>query len=168
MLFEIPIIIYYKYELDHNKLEKFDKGEFDMKLKKLTNNNEEEKACAITCLEAIINCLHYTPKVKIGCPFDKIQNKVSYPADSAIYYERNKMYIPEQVISSIIVNDSYLDIESIVDILKNTEYDNHPIITSNFYQILHVSTIFDEEFVDCLEIDFSILKKIIFDLTFGI
>lgn len=140
-----------------------------MKLEKLTNSGDEgEKECAITCLESIINCLHYTPKIRIGGPFDLIENRISYPADSTIYYEKHKLYIPEQVVANAIVNDSYLDIESIVDILKNTRYDHHPIISSNFYQVLHVSTIFGDEFVDCLAIDFSLLKKIVFDLTFGV
>ena len=129
-----------------------------------TRGEEGERECAIAAIESILAAIKTFPKVQVY-KTSKVINEICYPTD-AIYFSKNKIYIPEKIVDQILGGDTYLSVESIVEILSNTRYSHRMIIPKEFYDQLYVmNPLFNEE-VDCLVLNYLVLRMIAVDLIF--
>lgn len=130
----------------------------------LTKGEIGDRDCAVSTIESILDSIKILPKVPIR-KTSRVINEICHPND-AIYFTSKKIYIPEKIVDQILGGDSYLSVEGIVEILANSRYAHRRIIPEDFYEQLFVITPMEEEEIDCLILNYPILRRMASDLFF--
>lgn len=130
------------------------------KLEELYTKGEPgDRDCAIMCIESILESIRYFDKVSIVTPKRTCYNNKTHPND-AVYFNSRKLFIPEKIVNEVFTRESYLNVIDLLEILKNTRYAHRRIIPENFYEVLKVMTPLESENVDCLVLDYKVLRTI--------
>lgn len=120
-----------------------------------TVGEENERECALTFIELVLDHLQNGPVV--------INNSVSLCPYDSIFINGNHIFIPESLLESF-ESVTYLDIPDLVEILSNTRYNGNRIIPENFYSQYEVSTDYGIERIDCMKLNHFVIRRLAIDL----
>lgn len=123
-------------------------------MNQIYNKVAEDKDVTLDILGAIIECINFYEKLFITSSNRLINFNIAAYPDDVVYFNHNHLFIPEKILEDRICSDTYLDIEDIVNILKNTRIKHKRILSDNFYVELNVSTPVGYNKVDTLCFDY--------------
>ena len=123
-------------------------------LNQIYNKIEEDKDATLDILGAIIETIRVSEKQSIFISNKTINFDIHIYPDEVIYYNHSHLFIPEKVLEDRICGDTYIGIEEIVNILKNTRIKHKRILSDEFYVELEVSTPVGRIKVDTLRFDY--------------
>lgn len=123
-------------------------------LNQIYNKVEADRDITLDLLGAIISCVKNAQKMAISSSFKVIQFDMPTYPNNVIYFNNSHLFIPEKILENKICRDTYIDIEDIVNILKNTRIKHKRILSNEFYVELKVSTPCGRKTVDTLCFDY--------------
>lgn len=119
-------------------------------LNQIYNKIEEDRDATLDLLGAIIECIRLSNKLLIRGKDHRVHFEIpAYPND-VVYFNTNHIFIPERLLENHIGGDTYLGIEDMVNILKNTRIKHKKILSDEFYAELEISTPVGRTTVDTL------------------
>ena len=124
-------------------------------LNQIYNKIEEDKDATIELLTSIIECVRVSHKMMIWSSNRDINyDEPTYP-DDVIYYNTGFLFIPEKILEDRICGITYIGIEDIVNILKNTRIKHKRVLFDDFYKELTVITPVGAKKVDTLVFNYK-------------
>lgn len=114
------------------------------------NKIAEDRDATFDLLLALLECIKNSNKMLIRSSSKDIHYDMPAYPDEVIYYNTGFLFIPEKILEERICDTTYLGIEDIVNVLKNTRIKHKKILTDSFYKELTVLTPVGAKKVDTL------------------
>ena len=119
-------------------------------LNQIYNKIAEDKDATFDLLASIIETVRLSHKMMIWSSNKDIKyDEPAYP-DDVIYYNSGFLFIPEKLLQDRICGATYMGIEDIVNVLKNTRIKHKKVLSDDFYKELSVFTPVGMKKVDTL------------------
>lgn len=129
----------------------------------ITNTNSDDRNITLDILGSVLELVRISNKTYIDNIDNVFYNVTVYPNDM-IYFTRHNLYISERSLGNVIAEDTYIEIEDMVNILKNARVKLKPILNEDFYKELNVNTPIGTTKVDCLVFDKLAIYRVVKEL----
>lgn len=125
--------------------------------------NIEDKEAVLDILEGILTILDEKDVI-----FKRAKGAINNftAADNAVYYDRKHLYIPEKILHEVLGDICYMEIPEQIALLKAARYDYKRIIPEAFYTEVLVSNPIGEQTVDCLTLNYKVIRTIGMDMDY--
>lgn len=130
-------------------------------MNQIYNKVEEDRDVTLDLLGAIIECVRVSKKMQISNANRPINFDLPTYPDKVIYFNSSHLFIPENILEDQVCCDTYIGIEDIVNILKNTRIKHKRILSDEFYIELNISTPCGRKTVDTLCFDYRPIAWVI-------
>lgn len=130
-------------------------------LNQIYNKIEGDRDATFDILLSILDVIKNSHKLSIGSSSKIINYDVPAYPDDVVYYNAGFLFIPEKILENRILGTTYIGIEDIVSILKNTRVKHKKILSDDFYKELTVSTPVGRKKVNTLVLNYRPMAWII-------
>ena len=118
------------------------------------NKVAEDNDVTFDLLLAILETIKNSKKMFIRSSLKDIYYDLPAYPDEVIYFNTGFLFIPEKILEERICGTTYLGIEDIVNVLKNTRIKHKKILADEFYKELTVLTPIGCKTVDTLAFNY--------------